>query len=349
MAKSKYTRIKFEERELIYKSLAEGKSQSDIAKKLDRDPSVISREIRRDSMDRNTYRPSRADIHAKLQSLKRKKKYKLVENQNLAKIIEDKIKLRWSPEQVSGTLKKLFPKTPSLHISHETIYRYIYSIKDKEHRESLISGLRRNRKRRRLRKEESKNRTSIRNLISIHQRPKEVEGREEPGHWEGDLIIGKDHKSAIGTLVERTTRFTIIVSLQGERSSKAVCQAFAAVFGVLPSHMKKSVTYDRGSEMSGHQWLTRVTGVPVFFADAYCSWQRGTNENTNGLIRDYLPKKTDFRKVTDRVLLDIQNALNERPRKTLEYFSPSEIFQWFLENPERNVHDFYGNICQMVM
>jgi len=349
MAQNHYTRLSIDEREFLYKSLAEGKWQKDIAEELNRHPSTISREVRRDNMNRSSYRPSHGEKSAERESLKRKRKYRLVEDQNLAKIIEDKIKLKWSPEQISGTLKKVFPSSPYLHVSHETIYRYIYSIEDKRHRESLINGLRRSRKRRRPRKKRSSKRTTIRNLVSIHKRPKEVEGREIPGHWEGDLVIGKDHKSAIGTLVERTTRFTIIVSFQGSHSTKAVCQAFAAVLGIFPSHMKKSLTYDRGTEMAGHQWFTEITGIPVFFADPYCSWQRGTNENTNGLIRDYLPKKTDFRMVTDRRLLDIQNALNHRPRKSLEYFNPSEMFQWFIEKPEGNVHDFYANIYEMVV
>lgn len=342
MAQNQYTRLSIDEREFLYKSLAEGKWQKDIAKELTRDPSTISREIRRDGMRKSSYRPSYAEKAVKRESLRRKRKYKLVEDQELAKIIEDKIKLKWSPEQISGALKKQFPNSPYVHVSHETIYRYIYSIEDKEHRESLINGLRRSRKRRRQRKKRIGKRTTIRNLVSIHKRPNEVESREIPGHWEGDLIIGKDHKSAIGTLVERTTRFTIIVSFQGRHSTKAVCQAFAAVLGILPSHMKKSLTYDRGTEMAGHQWFTEITGIPVFFADPYCSWQRGTNENTNGLIRDYFPKKTDFRIITDQRLLNTQNALNHRPRKSLDFFNPTEMFQWFLETPGANVHDFYA-------
>jgi len=349
MAQNQYNRFSIDEREFLYKSLAEGKKQIDIAKELNRDPSTISREIHRNKMSQSTYRPSLAEKNAKQESAKRTRKYKILEDQELAKIIEEKLALRWSPEQICGVLKKRHPNSPSMHISHETIYRYIYSIEDKDHRHSLVLCLRQSRRRRRPRKKKNGKRTSIRNLVSIHERPKEVESREEPGHWEGDLIIGKDHKSAIGTLVERTTRFTIIVSFQGRHSTKAVCQAFAAALGIFPSHMKKSLTYDRGSEMAGHQWFTEITGVPVFFADPYCSWQRGTNENTNGLIRDYLPKKTDFRVVTDRKLLDIQNALNHRPRKKLEYLNPNEMFQWFLETSGGNIHDFYANIYGVVV
>ena len=349
MTQNHYSRLSIDEREILYKSLAEGKKQKDIAKALNRDPSTISREIRRDGMNRSTYRPSNAEKDFKRESLKRRRKYKLVEDQELAKIIEDKIKLKWSPEQISGALKKRFPNSTYMHVSHETIYRYIYSIEAKEHRESLVNGLRRSRKRRRSRKKRTGKRTTIRNLVSIHKRPDEVESRETPGHWEGDLVIGKDHKSAIGTLVERTTRFTIIVSFQGSHSTKDVCQAFAAALGVLPSHMKKSLTYDRGTEMAGHQWFTEITGIPVFFADPYCSWQRGTNENTNGLIRDYLPKKTDFRVVTDQRLFDIQDTLNHRPRKTLDFCHPGEMFQWFCQNEGGTTHDFYITLYQAAM
>ena len=349
MAKNQYSRLTIDEREILYKGLAEGRYQKDIAKELNCHPSTVSREVRKGGMNRLTYRPNLAEKDAKRESLKRKRKYKLVEDQELAKIIEDKLKLRWSPEQISGVFKVEFPNSPYMHVSHETIYRYIYSIEDKVNREFLVNCLRQSRKRRRPRKKRGGKRTTIRNLISIHKRPEEVENREVPGHWEGDLVIGKDHKSAIGTLVERTTGFTIIVSFQGRHSTKAVCEAFAAALGILPPHMKKSLTYDRGTEMAGHQWFTQITGIPVFFADPYCSWQRGTNENTNGLIRDYLPKKTDFKLITDQKLFEIQNALNHRPRKRLNFCNPNEMFRWFLESPKSNVHDFYATNYGLVM
>jgi transposase, IS30 family len=228
-----------------------------------------------------------------------------------------------------------------MQLSHETIYRYIYSIEDKECRIALINCLRQSRKRRKPRRKDGFKRSAIRNLVSIHERPNTAKDREEPGHWEGDLIIGKNHKSAIGTLVERTTRFTIIVSFLGTPNAIATTHAFAAALGVLPSHMKKSLTYDRGTEMAAHQRFTELTGIPVYFADPYSPWQRGTNENTNGLIRDYLPKGTDFREIDDEQLITIESALNSRPRKTLEYHTPEQLFNWLNQRVESTVEGFY--------
>ncbi len=349
MAQKKYKKLTIEEREILFKRLSEGKQQNFIAKELCRDPSCISREIRRAGMNRRTYRPSVAEKNAKQQSLKRRRKYKLLENNDLASIIEDKLKQRWSPEQISGFFKLRFPHTLYMHVSHETIYRYIYSIEDKEHRESLINCLRQSRKRRRPRKRKGSKRTTIRDLVSIHSRPSEIEFREEPGHWEGDLIIGKDHKSAIGTLVERTTRYTIIVPFQNSHTTKEVTLGFAAALGILPSHMKKSLTYDRGTEMAGHKRFTEITGIPVFFADPYSPYQRGTNENTNGLIRDYLPKGTDFILVPDPTIKYIEKDLNLRPRKTLIFFNPNEIFTWFVNNPGKDIHAYFESQYRLVI
>jgi len=347
MAQKVYSRLSIEEREILYKKLAEGTKQSQIAKELDRHPSAISREIRRNGMNRETYRPTKAEQNSKQQSLKRRKKLKLVQNPDLTAFVEDKLMEKWSPEQISWVLKKVSSNS-STQISHETIYRHIYSIENKEHKSSLINCLRRSRKRRRPRKRGSKKRTTIRNLVSIHARPRAVENREEVGHWEGDLVIGKDHQSAIGTLVERTTRRTIIVSFSQNHSTKEVVLGFAAALGILPTHMKKSLTYDRGSEMAGHTKLTEITGIPVFFADPYSPWQRGTNENTNGLIRTYFPKGTDFNEIDDERILTVQNALNERPRKCLDYGTPNKFFDWFSENPESDLNHFYWTHFQEV-
>jgi IS30 family transposase len=185
--------------------------------------------------------------------------------------------------------------------------------------------------------------------VSIHDRPDTVEDRQEPSHWEGDLVIGKDHKSAIGTLVERTTRFTIIVSFVGTPNAITTAHAFAAALGVLPTHMKKSLTYDRGTEMASHQRFSELTGIPVFFADPYSPWQRGTNENTNGLIRDYLPKGTDFREIDDARLIAIESALNSRPRKTLEYHTPEQLFSWLNHGAEATVEGFLTHSYPVVI
>lgn len=348
MTQKQYSRFSIEEREILHKRLAEKKKQREIAEELSRSKSVISREIRRAGMTRKTYSPIKAERDAAQQSLKRKKKSKLTEDQPLATFVEEKLKVKWSPEQISGVLKN-FPPNSTACVSHESIYRYIYSIEDQEHKTALVNCLRRSRKRRRRRKKGSKKRTSIRDLTSIHARPEEVHSREVVGHWEGDLIIGKDHKSAIGTLVERTTRLTIIVSFQGGISTTKVVHGFAAALGVLPPHMKKSLTYDRGTEMSNHKKFTEITGIPVYFADPYCSWQRGTNENTNGLIRAYFPKGTDFRVIDDEALLMAQNELNIRPRKCLNFCTPSEMFDWFTENSGCSPDHFYSICYPQVM
>lgn len=338
-----YTRFSIYEREIIYKRLAEGVSQKSIAEELDRNPSSISREIRRSGMNQSTYRPSIGEEHANDQAVKRKRKYKLFENKELADFVLEKLLERWSPEQISGAFKRHFPNTPELHVSHETIYRYIYAIEDKALRELHISCLRQGRKRRRVKKTKGKKRSSIKDPVSIHDRPEDVLARKIPGNWEGDRIIGRGRKSFIGTIVERTTGFTIIVIFRkGECSTKAICKGFAAALGVLPAHMKKSLTYDRGTEMAAHKWFKEITGIPVFFADPYSSWQRGTNENTNGLIRDYFPKKTDFRDITEEQLLFVQDALNNRPRKRLKFAAPAEAFYWLMENPGATIDDFHS-------
>lgn len=349
MANKKYVRFSIEEREILLKGLAEGKTQKAIAEELDRHQSTISREIRRIKMNRFSYRPSSGQKDADQQSIKRKRVYKLLINEELVGFVEEKLRIKWSPEQICGVLKKDFSGEPDMQLSHETIYRYIYSIEDKEHQKELIGCLRQSRKRRKPRKKGASKRTTIRNLVSIHDRPDTVEDRQEPGHWEGDLVIGKDHKSAIGTLVERTTRFTIIVSFVGTPNAITTAHAFAAALGVLPTHMKKSLTYDRGTEMASHQRFSELTGIPVFFADPYSPWQRGTNENTNGLIRDYLPKGTDFREIDDARLIAIESALNSRPRKTLEYHTPEQLFSWLNHGAEATVEGFLTHSYPVVI
>jgi IS30 family transposase len=340
MAKKKYSRLTINEREIILKGLSEGKTQKEIANDLGRHPSTLSREINKIEMNKSSYSPNNGQQEACKQARKRKRKYKINTEKKLANYIEEKLKIKWSPELISAILKKLFPNQPHMHVSHETIYRYIYSTKNKLRRQELINYLKQSRKRRKPRKRAGSKGSRIRNLTPIHERPDTAEDREEPGHWEGDLVIGKDHKSAIGTLVERTTRFTIIVTFEGTPNSLAVVRGFAAALGVLPAHMKKSLTYDRGMEMAAHQYFTEITGIPVFFADAYSPWQRGTNENTNGLIRDYYPKKTDFRGIDHMKITSVASALNLRPRKVLEYYTPNQFFVWLSTNSWATASDF---------
>jgi len=243
----------------------------------------------------------------------------------------EKLKRKWSPDQISVSLRKQFPNKKHMQISHETIYLYIYVHSKKELKEMLVSELRQQRKSRGNQRRGSDKRTTIVDAIRIDERPEEVMGREIPGHWEGDLILGKDHGSAIGTLVERSTRAVILVHLKA-RDSKTVRLAFEKKFNALPSLMKKSMTYDNGVEMAQHKLFTKNTKVQVYFTHPYSPWERPTNENTNGLLRQYFPKGTDLSLITKERLQYVQDELNERPRRTLDYRSPMEVFDEIILN-----------------
>ena len=217
-----------------------------------------------------------------------------------------------------------------MHVSHESIYTYIYVLPRGELRKELISYLRQGKRGRQRRKRDTDERGKIPNMVSIHERPKEVADRTVPGHWESDLIIGKANASAIGTLVERTTRTTILVPLKA-KDAETVRKSFARVVKRLPKEVFRSLTHDRGTEMHEHELFTKDTKVQVYFADPQSPWQRGTNENTNGLIRDFFPKGTDFSTVSNREIKRVQRLLNERPRKALDWRTPNEVFAELFE------------------
>ena len=238
-----------------------------------------------------------------------------------------RIVLRNSPEQISEAFKKESPDDPKKWISHESIYKYIYAFPRGELRKLFTGFLRSQRKLRKDRSNIHSRRGGIQDATPISERPKEVEDRQVPGHWEGDLIIGKNHKSALGTLVERTTRYVILVPIPGKKDAKSVREAFSEVLHEIDPSIRLSMTYDRGLEMAEHKILTEETGVKVYFADPSSPWQKGTNENTNGLIRQYFPKKTDFTKVTLEKIKFAQNQLNERPRKVLDWETPKKEFK----------------------
>lgn len=212
-----------------------------------------------------------------------------------------------------------------MRISHETIYQHLYCLPKGELKKELMRGLRQERKVRQPRKYAHYRRQRIQDIVSIAERPKEADGRTVPGHWEGDLIVGRRHNSALGTLVERTTRLTLLVPLK-QKDALSVRAEFARAFKRIPSKFKKSLTYDRGSEMSQHKLFTKETSIQVYFADPYSPWQRGTNENTNGLIRQYFPKGTDFNDVLVSEIQKAETRLNSRPRKVLDFYTPSEKF-----------------------
>ncbi len=286
-------------------------------------------------MNRYTYRAFKAEQDAKRQKRKQGRKRKIDQNSELKQFILDKLSRRWSPDQIARELKAVYPDNESMHISHETIYSYIYVLPRGSLKKELLSYLRQQKKyRRRKGKNQPRNeekRGQIPEMISIEERPKEVEDRIIPGHWEGDLIIGKWKRSALGTLVERTTRTVILVPLVN-KDAQSVRQAFAREMKKLPAQMKLSLTYDQGKEMSEHKLFTKNTKIKVYFAHPGSPWERGTNENTNGLIRQFFPKGTEFDKVSRREIKHVQDLLNGRPRRALSYQKPYEVFNELIKN-----------------
>lgn len=324
----RYTRLNEEEREIISKRLAQNKSIRAIAKELGRSPSTISREIKRNQSGTG-YWVFSANQKAKVNaSSRRKHKRRLMQNQRLRDYVEEKVKQGWSPKAIVERMKIDYPQDMSMHISHEAIYQYIYVLPRGASKQTLIEGLRQERKYRRAQNngQIEETRGKISGMLSIEERPAEVEDRTVPGHWEGDLILGKYKRSALGTLVERTTRYTILVPLGDKKDAESVRIAYAEAFKSVPKALKRSLTYDQGKEMSQHEKFTIDSGIQVYFAHPSSPWERGTNENTNGLVRQYFPKGTDFTQVTDERIKEVQDLLNDRPRAVLNYYKPDEVF-----------------------
>ena len=317
------SRINLLERETLFKLLAEKIPIAAIAKTLSHHRSAIYKEIKRVLGD---YSPSIAQNDAVLKSINSKKKEKL-QNEILKKYIEDKLKLLWSPQQISNRLKIDFPNDTNMRVCTETIYKFIYKMKNHYEKYQLIKCLRRRKKYRYSRKNKTEKRGKIPNMKSIHDRPSIIESRDDIGHWEGDTIVGKDHNSAIGTLLERKLRLTLIVSLKKGKKAEDTVQSFIDKFNEIPACLKKSLTYDRGKEMTYHEKFTNSTGMPVYFADPHSPWQRGSNENTNGLIRTFFPKGTDFSNFSDEDFMKVEDSLNNRPRKILNYLTPNEFLK----------------------
>lgn len=325
-----YQRLALNEREEISRCLAQGKSFREIARVISRHVSTVSREVKQAGMNKYTYRAARSDRRAVRNAGKRKKgKHKLGTNRQLWEYVQDKLALRWSPEQIARSLKKLYPDGQAMRISHEAIYTYLYVLPRGELKKRMLEMLRRERKRRHKRKNAGKIERKLEDMISIEERPAEVADRTVPGHWEGDLLIGRNRQSALGSLVERTTRFVALVPLR-DRTAEEVRKAFAREMKSLPAQLKRSLTYDQGREMAEHKLFTRDTNMRVYFAHPASPWERGTNENTNGLIRQFFPKGTNFNKVTRKEIKDVQDMLNGRPRETLNWENPSEVIQQVL-------------------
>jgi IS30 family transposase len=325
-----YQRLGLHEREEISRYLAQGRSFREIARELSRHVSTISREVNQAGMNRYTYRAVRSERRARRNAGKRRRgRYKLRWNGRLWEYILGKLTLRWSPEQIAQALKKEYPDDHTMRISSEAIYTYLYVLPRGELKKRLLALLRRERKRRHKRNTGGTVARKLEDMLSIEERPAEVADRIVPGHWEGDLLIGRNRQSALGSLVERTTRFTILVPLRN-RTAEEVRKAFAREMKSLPAQLRRSLTYDQGREMAEHKLFTRQTSMQVYFAHPASPWERGTNENTNGLIRQFFPKGTDFNKVSRREIKKVQDMLNGRPRKTLNWEKPCEVYQQVL-------------------
>jgi transposase, IS30 family len=311
------------EREEIAVGLAAGDSLRSIAARLGRAPSTVSREVRRNSRGRGQYRALAAQGHAQHRA-GRPKTAKLAGNEELRGWVQARLKENWSPEQISVMLRRQFPGRPEMRVSHETIYQAIYVQGRGALRRELAACLRTGRALRRPRRPGGERRGKIPGMVMISERPAEAQDRAVPGHWEGDLIAGAASRSAIGTLVERSTRFVLLLHLPCGHGAGQVAAAMTEAMAALPAQLRRSLTWDQGSEMTNHAQIAAATDLEIYFCDPHSPWQRGSNENTNGLLRQYFPKGTDL-SVHSREHLDAVAAeLNARPRKTLGWKTPAE-------------------------
>jgi IS30 family transposase len=313
------------EREDVSRGIAGGYSMRVIAKGLDRAASTVSREVARHG-GRARYRANEADSQA-WQSALRPKPCRLTTDRNLQEIVASKLMQDWSPEQISGWLKQSYPDDESLRVSHETIYRSLFLQARGALKQELIQHLRSKRRIRRSRHASVHGHSQGRivDAISIRERPAEVEDRAIPGHWEGDLLRGA-RNSHVATLVERHSRFCMLVKVPGKDTATVVA-ALSQHVQQLPATLRRSLTWDRGLEMAQHKSFTMATDVQVYFCDPQSPWQRGSNENTNGLLRQYLPKKMDLSSYSQSDLDEIALRLNQRPRKTLGFETPADRLQ----------------------
>lgn len=318
-------RLSLGEREEISRGLAAGVSIRAIARGLNRSPSTVCREVNANGGPLK-YRALQADRGAQRRTL-RPKRAKLAQCRRLRSVVERKLEARWSPQQISGWLAERYPNDPEMRVSHETIYQSLFVQSRGALRKELHSCLRTGRAMRRAKAytKGGVGQGQIRNMVMISERPAEVADRAVPGHWEGDLIFGKKMTS-IGTLVERHSRYVILLKLPNGHGAPAVRAAMTKRILTLPAQLRRSITWDQGKEMAEHVQFTIDTGVQIYFCDPKSPWQRGSNENTNGLLRQYLPRSSDLSQCTQRELDAIARSLNTRPRQTLGWMTPSQAF-----------------------
>jgi IS30 family transposase len=315
-------RLTLADREEITVGLANEERFTAIATRLGRSVSTVSREVAANG-GRGDYRAWAGQRRAQ-ERARRPKPTKLSVCPKLADQVSTWLSEWWSPEEIAARLRQEFPDDPMMQVSHETIYQSLFVQGRGELRRELARCLRSGRTARRPQGHQGRGGHPIPDMVMLSERPQEAEDRAVPGHWEGDLILGAGGRSAVGTLVERTTRYVLLLHLPEDRAATTVATVMAKAISTLPGELVRSITWDQGKEMSSHKGFTVATGVPIYFCDPHSPWQRGSNENTNGLLRQYMPKGTDLSKLTATDLVRFQRSLNGRPRKTLGYMKPSE-------------------------
>jgi len=324
MRTKSYRHLSADERETVSLGLARGHSLRTMASVLGRSPSTVSREVARNVTRGRPYRACTAHTLATGRACQPRRSRKLLDPW-LWQCVRTQLAEGCSPEQIAGRLRRAYPADMGKHLSTETIYAGLYVLPRGTLRSELLAALRQARKTRRPRARGTDRRGQLPNMTPIAERPDEVAARTVPGHWEGDLLKGARNKSAVGTLVERTTRLVILARMAGTDATSAR-QGFTKKLRHVPAALRKTLTYDRGKEMAEHEQLAQRLAIQIFFADPHSPWQRGTNENTNGLLRQYLPKGTDLSGYTQRELNVIAYRLNTRPRKCLDFATPLEVY-----------------------
>ena len=322
----KRNRLTFAERVIIETLLAQKTSILNIARQLGRNRTSIYKEVKKWVIKpTDKYNAQLAQFCAKEEFLNKRNLDKINTHFKLKVFVYKGLLNDFSPEQIAGSIKDLHPNNPIMSISYEAIYQHIYRHRQSRLGRKLIKLLPYSHSKRRNKKRFGSKKSRIKDAVSIELRPN-IQDRKQLGHWEGDQIVGIGHKSAIATMVERKTRFTYIIFLK-DRTSETMTKAVAKTLNNLIPEARKTMTYDNGMEMANHKWLTEHTGMDIYFAHPYSPWEKGTNENTNGLIRRYFPKKTDFNNITEQQLMQAQNRLNNRPRKVLKYKTPAYMLE----------------------
>lgn len=320
------------EREEVAVLHAQGRGVRQIAAALGRAPSTISRELRRNRSSRGRYRAVSAQ-HLAEQRARRPKPAKLAVNARLRGFVQQRLLEEWSPEQISAVLRRQFGHDQDMQVSHETIYQSLYVQGRGALRRELSSCLRTGRALRRPQRRQDRRQGRLTDMVMISERPPEAADRAVPGHWEGDLILGKNSGSAVGTLVERASRFVLLLHLPGRRTAEEVRDQMIPAITSLPQALRRTLTWDQGKEMALHRQIANATDMSIYFCDPHSPWQRGSNENTNGLLRQYLPKNTSLRRFSPDDLDEIARRLNTRPRKTLDWKTPAEVLDQLLSEP----------------